>query len=189
MWLVRHGPTHARGMVGWSDLPADLSDRPALARLAALLPPAAAVVSSDLRRAVATADALQGHRPRLSHDAALREIHFGAWELRSHAEVEADDPAHIRAFWDSSGDVAAPGGESWNAMASRVHGALDRLALAHAGGDLVVVCHFGAILACVQRALGQSVQQAFAQRIDNLSLTEIAVTPEGWQASRINHIA
>ncbi|MCX8953857.1 histidine phosphatase family protein, partial [Ruegeria sp. NA] len=31
--LVRHGPTHAKTMVGWSDLPADLSDTAALRRL------------------------------------------------------------------------------------------------------------------------------------------------------------
>ncbi|MEY8841169.1 histidine phosphatase family protein, partial [Cribrihabitans sp. XS_ASV171] len=31
--FVRHGPTHAKGMVGWSDLPADLSDTALLDRL------------------------------------------------------------------------------------------------------------------------------------------------------------
>jgi broad specificity phosphatase PhoE len=40
IWLVRHGPTHAKGMVGWTDLPADLSDGAALARLNAHLPQA-----------------------------------------------------------------------------------------------------------------------------------------------------
>ncbi|HHL22744.1 MAG TPA: histidine phosphatase family protein, partial [Aliiroseovarius sp.] len=25
-WWLRHGPTHAKGLVGWSDVPADLSD-------------------------------------------------------------------------------------------------------------------------------------------------------------------
>ena len=33
IFLIRHGPTHAKGMVGWSDLAADLSDTQALARL------------------------------------------------------------------------------------------------------------------------------------------------------------
>ena len=49
---VRHGPTHAKTMVGWSDLPADLSDTARLARLSAHLPDGAPVVSSDLVRAV-----------------------------------------------------------------------------------------------------------------------------------------
>ena len=96
-WLVRHGPTHARAMIGWTDLPADLSDSAALERLAAHLPTGAPVISSDLSRAIATADAL-GARPRLAHDPALREMHFGQWETRAFAEIEAEDPTRIRAF-------------------------------------------------------------------------------------------
>ena len=55
LWLVRHGPTHAKAMIGWTDLPADLSDAGAIARLRAALPDAP-IVSSDLIRAVTTAD-------------------------------------------------------------------------------------------------------------------------------------
>ena len=69
--LVRHGPTHAKSMVGWSDLPADLSDTAALARLEAALPREAVVISSDLIRAVATADAIQGDRPSSAAYAGL----------------------------------------------------------------------------------------------------------------------
>ncbi len=70
IWLVRHGPTHAKGMVGWTDLPADLSDGAALARLNAHLPQVP-VISSDLTRAVATADALHS-LPGRPHDADWR---------------------------------------------------------------------------------------------------------------------
>lgn len=38
LWWVRHGPTHAKTFIGWTDRPADLSDTAALARLAAFLP-------------------------------------------------------------------------------------------------------------------------------------------------------
>jgi len=79
---VRHGPTHARSMVGWSDIPADLSDTARLARLASHLPEGALVVSSDLIRARATADAIAGPRLRLGDERDLREIHFGDWELQ-----------------------------------------------------------------------------------------------------------
>ena len=188
LFLVRHGPTHARGMVGWSDLPADLSDRAALARLAACLPAGARVISSDLARAVATADALQGARARLPHDPDLREIHFGAWELRRWDEIEAEAPERIRAFWDRPGRVRAPGGESWDQLCARVDAAIDRLIAAHAGADLVVVAHFGAILSQVQRALGIDARRAFAQKIAPLSLTEITAAPEGWRVGRINHV-
>ncbi len=38
LWFVRHGPTHSKAAVGWSDIPADLSDLDALARLSNYLP-------------------------------------------------------------------------------------------------------------------------------------------------------
>jgi broad specificity phosphatase PhoE len=186
--LIRHGPTHAKGMVGWSDLPADLGDHAALARLDAHLPEAAVVVSSDLIRASATADAIQGNRTRLPHRPALREINFGAWELRLYREVEAEDPDHIRAYWETPGDIRPPGGESWNQVRARVDAAIDSLIAAHPGADLIVVAHFGVILTQVQRALGVDAGTAFGHRIDNLSVTEIARRPNGWRTDRINHL-
>lgn len=186
-WWVRHAPTHAKCMVGWTDLPADLSDTAALSRLSSHLPAGARVVSSDLSRAVATADAIQAGRPRLAHDAALREIHFGTWEMRAFAEVEAEAPDHIRAFWETPGDVRPPGGESWNDLSARITAATDRLAAAHAGADIVIVAHFGAILAALQRAAGLTAEQVFAHRIDNLSVTCLTHGPTGWQVAAINH--
>ncbi len=188
LYLVRHAPTHAKTMVGWSDLPADCSDAAAFARLSALLPETAALVSSDLSRAVATADQLSGTRRRLPHVPGLRELHFGAWELRGFAEIEAEDPAHIRAFWERPGDIAAPGGESWNGLADRVTSALDDL-LAQEAGDVIVVSHFGPIVAAIQRAEGLAPEVAFGHRIENLSVTEIEVTGGTWRLVRANHLA
>ncbi|MCL6282933.1 histidine phosphatase family protein [Ruegeria sp. 2012CJ41-6] len=185
--LVRHGPTHAKVMVGWSDLPADLSDTAAVARLSAHLPGEALVISSDLIRAVDTATAVETGRARLPHDEALREIHFGDWELRAFDEIEAEDPDRIRAYWDQPGDVRPPNGESWNEVCARVDASIDRLIAAHTGRDLIVVAHFGVILTQVQRALRLDAEAAFAHRIDNLSVTEIAHSAAGWTVGRINH--
>ena len=181
-WLVRHGPTHAKGMIGWTDLAADLSDSAALARLSAHLPTEAPVISSDLARAVATADALRP-RPRLAHDPALREIQFGAWERRAFTEVEAESPALIRAFWDTPGETRPPGGESWNDLTARSWAALDRLQ--GSAADVIVVAHFGPILAALQRAAGLTALQVFAHRIDNLSVTCLTLAPP--EVSVINH--
>jgi alpha-ribazole phosphatase len=182
-WLVRHGPTHAKTMTGWTDLPADLSDTAALARLVGHLPPDAPVISSDLSRAIATADTL-GPRPRLPHDPAFREIHFGQWETRAFAEIEAESPDHIRAFWDTPGDVRPPGGESWNDLTARTWAALDRLQ--GSAADLIVVAHFGPIVAALQRAESLSPEAAFAHRIDNLSVTCLTFGPPP-QVFAINH--
>ena len=185
-WWVRHGPTHAKGMTGWTDLPADLSDHAALARLAAFLPGAAEVVSSDLARAIATADAVQGARRRLPHAAALREIHFGAWEGRTHAEVEAEDPAAIRAFWENAGPTPAPGGESWDGLRARVDASVDDLSIG-APRHIIAVAHFGVILSQVQRALATTPAQVFAHHIDPLSVTQVHFSDGVWRAGAINH--
>lgn len=182
IWLVRHGPTHAKGMVGWTDLAADLSDHAALARLNAHLPQVP-VISSDLARAVTTADALTA-RPRLPHDPDLREMHFGTWEMRSFAEIEAETPDHIRAFWETPGDVRPPGGESWHQMTARVEAALDRLS--HLP-EVIVVAHFGPIVAAIQLAEGLEPTEAFSHRIDNLSVTCLDFGPSP-MAHSINHI-
>ncbi|NOD76603.1 MULTISPECIES: histidine phosphatase family protein [unclassified Ruegeria] len=186
--LVRHGPTHAKTMVGWSDLPADLSDTAALRRLHDHLPSEAIVISSDLSRAVDTASAIQGPRLRLPHNPDLREIHFGSWELRGFADIEAEDPELAFAYWDNPGDVRPPKGESWNDVRNRVDTAIDALVAQHTGRDLVIVAHFGVILTQVQRALDLDGQQTFSHRIDNLSVTDITLGANSWTVGKINHL-
>jgi alpha-ribazole phosphatase len=182
--LVRHGPTHASVMVGWTDIVADLSDHAAISRLSAHLPEHATLVSSDLIRARTTADALTSlTRTRLPDDPDLREIHFGAWEMRSFAEVQAETPDHIRAFWETPGSIAPPQGESWHTVVARVTKALERMP----EGDTIVVCHFGAILAALQCCLGIPALQAFSHRIDNLSVTRLQRSSGIWHAPLINH--
>ncbi len=189
LYMVRHGPTHAKTMVGWSDLPADLSDTEALHRLARYLPEQAIVISSDLSRAVTTADAIQGTRTRLPHQSGLREINFGAWELRSFRDIEAEDPDHIRAYSQTPGDVRPHGnGESWNELSHRLNHEVDRLITGYPGADIVLVAHFGVILTQIQRAEDIAAEAAFSHRIDNLSVTEVQRTKTGWQTGRINHL-
>ncbi|WP_422000213.1 histidine phosphatase family protein [Roseovarius mucosus] len=182
---VRHGPTHAKSMVGWSDIPADLSDAARLARVASHLPSNAIVISSDLSRARTTADAISGGRERLPDDPDLREIHFGAWELQVFDTVP-DQPL-LRAFWEQPGDIRAPGGESWHEVSARVSRAAERLRMAYPGRDIVAVAHMGAILTQVQAALGVTAYEAFGHRIDNLSVTELHWLNGGWRAQVINH--
>lgn len=175
-------------MVGWTDAPADLSDLAALDRLSSYLPANAVLVSSDLIRAVATADAIQGGRHRLPHDPDLREINFGRWEQKLYSEAEAEDPARVRSFLETPGTIRAPDGESWDDLAARVHPALDRLTgIAPTGRPVVVVAHFAVILTALQRAMGVSGAEVLAHRIDNLSVTELSLGPAGWDVRLVNH--
>lgn len=189
LWLVRHGPTHQKVMTGWRDVPADLSDTAALARLDAALPRPATLLSSDLVRATATADALAPGRHRLPHDPALREIDFGLWDGMAFDAVAQRDPDLSRAFWERPGDIAAPGGESWDRAATRVSAAIDAALAAH-DGPLIIVAHIGAILTQVARATGHTPYATLAQDIRPLSRTCIEVSGQAdaaiWRLREVN---
>lgn len=186
---VRHGPTHQKTFVGWRDVPADLSDTAQLARLRAHLPTQALVVSSDLIRAAATADAVTGGgHIRLPHQRDLREFDFGDWDGMHFRDVSARDPDLSRAYWETPGDVKAPNGESWNMGAARVNRVVDHLNAVHPDADIIVVAHFGVILTQVQRALGVAPYEALAHSIDNLSVTRITWDASGPRVEAINHL-
>ena len=185
---VRHGPTHEKTLVGWRDVPADLSDIEQIARLSAHLPDDALLVSSDLIRAIATADVLAHQtRNRLPHEPGFRELDFGNWDGLHAKDVSEQHPELSRAYWTTPGDVAPPNGESWNQAARRINTAVDRLNAEHPDAHIIAVAHFGAILTQVQRALDVGPKDAMAHKIDNLSATEIHFGPDGWHVARINY--
>jgi broad specificity phosphatase PhoE len=173
-------------MIGWTDLPADLGDSARITRLSGHLPEAP-VISSDLRRASATADALAAGapgRPRLPHDPDLRELNFGGWEGLRHADADAATQKLLRRFYETPGDHCPPGGESWNQLAARSDRAADRL-LATGAPEVIVVAHMGVILTQLQRALGIGAYETLSHRIEPLSVTVLRHDGR-WHAEAIN---
>jgi broad specificity phosphatase PhoE len=186
---VRHGPTHEKTFVGWRDVPADLSDTAQLRRLSDHLPTDALLISSDLIRASATADAIaHPGRKRLPHHRDLREFNFGVWDGMGFEAVAARDPVLSRRYWEEPGDISAPDGESWNTAAARVGAVVDAMNAAHPQAHIIAAAHFGVILTQVQRALGVTPYKALAHKIDNLSVTTLTHEGGTWTAQRINHL-
>lgn len=187
-WWIRHGPTHAKGMVGWSDLPADLSDEAALVRLSKHLPSDALVVSSDLSRSVATADKITGGRERLGHVTDLREIHFGDWEGKSAGEISKEQPELSRQYWSEPGTIKPPGGESWDEMSARVSATVAGMNAKYAGRDIIAVAHFGVILSQIQAASRITARSVLSFKIDNLSVTRLEFLDPSWRVHGVNHL-
>lgn len=186
---VRHAPTNAKAFVGWRDVPADLSDRAQIDRLRLHLPPSSLVVSSDLERARATADALCSPRHRrLPDDPHIREMNFGIWDGLHFEQVARRDPVLSRRYWEEPGDIEAPAGESWSAASDRVHAAVRRLNARHPDAEIIAVAHFGVILTQLQRALQISAYDTLAYKIDNFSVTRIDWAEDGAKVAHINHL-
>ena len=143
--LWRHGQTEwnaQRRFQGHSDVPLDETGREQAARAArhvAALEPAA-IFSSDLTRAVETAEFLARLTGRpVQIDKDLRERGGGAWEGLTDAQIRAGYPAEY-ASWNP------PDGESVTAVAERAAAAFERIADGLAGGSLAVLVGHGAAL-------------------------------------------
>lgn len=187
-WWVRHGPTHEKAFVGWRDVAADLSDTALIARVADFLPSDAAVVSSDLIRASATADAIQRERHRLDHAPDLREFNLGDWDGKTFNEVAKTHPDLSRAYWETPGEIAPPNGESWNSATSRITAYVDAQSAKTTHRHVIAVAHIGVILTQLQRALGVTPYQVLGQHIDNFSVTSLTFDGADWSADLINHL-
>ncbi len=182
-WLVRHAPVPGYGgrLYPHEDVAADLSDRTMLRHLAGFLPGQAIWITSGLRRAEQTADAILAQADlepaaRAAH-ADLAEQRFGDWAGERYDDLFSAsgltrDGRPVR-FWDAPGEARAPGGESFADVIDRVGPALVSLSGQHSGQNIVAVAHSGSIRAALCHALGAPADRGFAIAIDNLSTTRI----------------
>ncbi len=187
-WWVRHAPTWADTMVGHTDVAADLSDKKALSRLAKFLPADAAVISSDLSRSSQTADAITGNRQRLAHSPNLREIFFGDWEGQTFDAVAHSHPDLSRNFWENPGHVAPPNGESWDIFSNRIKDTIHHILENDPPENLILVAHFGVILAALQHAANLPSKSVFSFKISNLSITRLSFLQKSaaWSIRSVN---
>jgi len=159
--LIRHGETEANVSGGWQGQSnSELTDRGrAQVELAGLRFEAPALlVSSDLDRAVATADAIGPHET----DPAWREYHFGTWDGLHPTEIERRFPGELAAM-RSGEDFAPDGGERASEFAMRIQQAFAAVAARlDDGEDAMVVTHGGVIHTLIAATLGMTDRGALA---------------------------
>jgi broad specificity phosphatase PhoE len=108
------------------------------------------VFTSDLRRAVATAEvAFARSELPVVTDARLRECNYG--DLSGTAEPLHDRAAHL--------DVPYPGGESWRQAVERVTGFLDELRRERDGERVLVIGHSATRLGLEVTASGKRLEE------------------------------
>jgi ribonuclease H / adenosylcobalamin/alpha-ribazole phosphatase len=183
LFLVRHGSTEhsaARRFSGRNELPLNEVGSQQAARLAASpFGEVAAVVSSPLRRAVQTADAIAAPRGlAVKVDADLVETDFGGWEGMTLAEAFEADRELVRK-WHDSPDVAPPGGESFTAVEQRVERARARLVADHPDSTVVVVTHVTPIKLLVCNALQAPTVALFRLHLDTASVSVVDYYADG----------
>jgi len=189
--MLRHGQTEhsaQRRYSGRGDLPlTELGERQAAAAAARLstMDGVAAVLSSPMLRARQTAqpvaDALG---VPLSVHEGLIETDFGTWEGLTFTEARERDP-DLHARWITDTSMAAPDGESMDAVHCRVRRALDQLIAEHGGATLVVVTHVTPIKALLRMALDAGPSLLHRLHLDLASLSVAEFYPDGPASVRL----
>ena len=156
MYFIRHGETAMAGtFCGHSD--PELNDRgrdqaKSLRHLQGLQ----CVYSSDLRRALSTAEAMGVPvvvRP------ALREMYFGQWEGLRWEEIERADAGYAGEWLARYPELSAPGGESFQDFEARVINELEWLL--DQPGPVAVVTHGGVLRVVLRHWQGCSDAEAW----------------------------
>lgn len=175
IYLIRHGETvgNAARIVQRPDSPLSPRGLEQAERLARRLARAGIgrIVSSDLARALATAERLQRVTGApLSLEPLLQERNFGDLRGTPYAELAVDMFA---------ADYAPPNGETWDALHARVDRAWARVqALAAATpGHLAVVTHGLVCRSLAARHLVLPEGQAVPLRWENTSVTIVEFPP------------
>ncbi|MDE2617116.1 MAG: histidine phosphatase family protein [Burkholderiales bacterium] len=183
--LIRHGETDWNRELrfqGQLDVPLNAIGLEQARRVAdrLALQPVHALVSSDLQRALQTAQALAqraGYAAPLS-ESGLREQHFGMAEGLRAPDIQARHPQAWAQWVRFDEHYAFDGGECTRDFHVRVLGVLRALAQRHAGQTLAVVTHGGVLDMVYRSALGLSLSGPRVSEIPNAGINRVRLQGE-----------
>lgn len=175
--LVRHGQTEwnrVERFRGRADVPLNdvgLAQAAAAGRRIAAEWQPAAVYSSPLSRAVATAQAIATHfsLPVTPLD-GLTDIHYGLWQGLTPEEARARWPELVHAWYTAPATVQVPAGESLAGLRERAMAAIHELMARHAGQTIVLVSHTVVNRVILLAVLGLGNDRFWRLRQDNCAI-------------------
>jgi broad specificity phosphatase PhoE len=166
VFFIRHAETEMAGrFCGHSDPELNAHGRAQLTALTQLLSDETidSVYSSDLRRAISTAEAIAACRALpLELRPALREIDFGRWEGLGWNEIELMDSEYASRWMARYPHLPAPAGESFESFETRVLEEVNLLFARHSG-SIAVVTHAGVLRVLLRHLCGCSEPEAWQQ--------------------------
>jgi len=148
------------------------------------------IYSSDLRRAVATAETIASrHHLDVITCPELREINYGKVEGLTFEEIKRLYPGVAELCVDWSPRLKFPDGESFDELKQRVNKFLDRLTQHTPEQTILIVAHGGPLRLMVCSLLGIESQHWRKFRIDLASLSIVDTYPEVAIISRLNDVS
>lgn len=140
----------------------------------------AAIYTSDLKRAHATAQAVARLTGApLAAEPELRERSFGHFQGRTFAEIEAELPEEAMRWRKRDPHYAPQGGESLVTLRERIERIVSVLAARHPGEQIVMVAHGGVLDVMYRLATRQEIQAPRTWQLSNAAINRLLWTPDG----------
>ena len=183
--LVRHGISEfnsTRRFAGYSDVEMNAAGYEQVEKLRDRLASEKidAVYSSDLKRAVATAEVIcSGYQVDIVACPELREMNYGDAEGLTFQEINRRYPEMAKSIINFNLQLEFPGGESFEGFIERTIKFLDRLNAHAPSATILVAAHSGPLRVLVCSLLGIDQDHWWQIRCDNASLSILTRTPEG----------
>lgn len=191
VYLARHGDIGLQGAkkyIGRTDLPLSpigLSQANLLRETMAKIQ-LTAIYCSDLTRSIETAEIIAGeHQLKPVVSSTLREINMGAWEGQSFSEIARRYPEEYRQRGNFIATYQPPGGESFIRCQRRVTDFFEQI-IESTRGDILIVGHAGVNRSLLSYLMGQPLSQIFTIPQDYGCLSEIALTPSGYDVNIVD---
>jgi alpha-ribazole phosphatase len=198
LWLIRHAivaENERLRFYGTQDVPLCPESLVAQAQqyeaLARALPRPARWLCTPLSRTRATAERIfeAGYPAQPLHiEPGLLEQDLGKWHGLVHAALPPLLAAPAHPFWPLAAGEQPPGGESFEAVVTRIGPVIERIAREADGEHVVAVCHGGSIRAAVAHAMEVDGRAALHLSVQNLSLTRVTRERGGWRVVCVNEL-
>jgi len=147
------------------------------------------VYSSDLKRAMATAEGITaGRNVDIIPCPELREINYGGCEGLSFKEISECYPDVAEKCINFTLQLEFPEGESFEGFIERASKFLDKLEEHDQSQTILIVSHSGPLKVLVCRLLGIGLEHWWQVRIDNASLSIVDTYPRGAIISLLNDV-
>ena len=174
--FVRHGETagNAERRFQWPDTPLSeqgLAQAAVVAETLLATTAATALLSSDYRRTMQTAEAIGGRLGlAVVEEPALRERNFGIARGQLYADIGED----LLKLWKEP-HFRIEQGESWADVYDRVASFLDRLRAAPPARELILVTHGGAMSVALAYLEGTPIDEFKLVPLDNCAVRTVAL--------------
>lgn len=142
-----------------------------------------AIYSSDLKRALETAEIIGGaRRLEVAVDSDFRELDHGAFEGLTFADIRTSYPDFLERWRSEPAELVVPGGERLIDVEKRTWKGIERVVRGHpADATVVVVSHNFPILTVLCRIAGTPLNGYRAFRVDPCELHRISYDfKAGW---------